>query len=580
MEKLQGIPASPGIAIGKVFFFFDDNFKVPEYDISESEVASEIERFDKATEKAINEIEDLRRLNIEETGGDRIKILDAHILMLKDAVFLAQIGKDVAEQLRNVESILFETMNELMEKLNSASDVYLRERAIDIHDVSKRVLNHLMYRERISLADLSEEVILVTHNLLPSDTIAMNKRMVKGIAMDAGGKTSHTAILARAFEIPAVLGLSTITRYVRSGDSIIVDGNAGVVIVEPDGATLERYRSSSQKWTEREISLLTLNELPAETRDGKLVELMANIEIPEETDSVLSHGADGIGLYRSEFLFLQPGRPASEEEQFDAYSRVIRAMGSKPVTIRTLDLGGDKVTPEMGASNEHNPILGWRAVRFCLSNRDIFKTQLRALLRASVFGDLRIMFPMISGIEELNNVLEVLEESKSELRRKGISFKEDLQVGCMIEVPSAAMTSDILAKKSKFLSIGTNDLIQYTIAVDRGNEKIAYLYEPFHPGVLRLLKVIIDNAHEQGIPVAMCGEMAGDPFATVILLGLGLDGFSMSAFGIPEIKRIIRSVTLLEAEEIVGIVMAMKTYLEIDRYVSGWMKERFDVDSF
>ncbi|HAK44693.1 MAG TPA: phosphoenolpyruvate--protein phosphotransferase, partial [Spirochaeta sp.] len=322
--------------------------------------------------------------------------------------------------------------------------------------------------------------------------------------------------------------------------------------------------------------LLNLNMLPAETKDGKKILLKANIEIPEETESVLSHGADGVGLYRSEFFFLQPGKLASEEEQYEAYSQVLSSMGNKPVTIRTIDLGGDKMLPGVGYFEESNPILGWRSIRFCMTRKDIFETQLRALLRASVHGDLRIMFPMISGVEELDQVLEFYELVKYELEKEGAEINSNVPLGIMIEVPSAALTADILARRVKFFSIGTNDLIQYTIAVDRGNEKIAYLYEPFHPGVLRLLKTIIEGAHSQSIPVAMCGEMAGDPYVAVILLGLGLDIFSMSSFSIPEIKNIIRSVSMVEAEELVGTIFEMKTYHEIDRFVRGWMDERFE----
>jgi phosphotransferase system enzyme I (PtsI) len=398
--------------------------------------------------------------------------------------------------------------------------------------------------------------------------------------MDAGGKTSHTAILARAFEIPAVLGLSEISKTVATGDHIIVDGNRGRVIVNPSGKSIETYRETQAEWHRREVSLMDLNDLPAETRDGKLISLEANIEVPEEVESIFAHGADGIGLYRSEFLFLKPGHLPTEDEQYEAYSRVLKSMGDKNVTIRTLDVGGDKVVPELEGMNEKNPILGWRAIRFCLSHLELFKTQLRALLRASVHGNLRINFPMISGLEELNRSIEILEEVKHEMDTAGIPYAENIPLGIMIEVPSAALTSDILAKKVSFFSIGTNDLIQYTIAVDRGNENIAYLYEPFHPGVLRLIKTIIENGHMHGIPVGMCGEMAGDPLASVILLGLGLDEYSMSAFGIPEVKRIIRSVSMAEAEELVGEVMEMRSFYEIDAYVKKVMEERFDIVTY
>lgn len=577
MKTLHGISASPGIVTGKAFVYFEDNINVPKYKIDDHEVDGEYERFLDATERASSEITEIKKKAADSAEGDQIRFLDSHLLMLKDPEFTKRVEKGLRSRKQNVEWILTEAMDEFIKQLQDSGDAYLRERSIDIHDVAQRVLNHLLFRERISLADISEEVILVAHNLMPSEALQMNKRMIKGIAMDAGGKTSHTAILARSFEIPAVLGLTSICKNVDAHDEIIVDGNSGIVIVQPDEETARHYKESQHEWEKREVDLLTLNELPAETTDGKFISLKANIEVAEEIESVLSHGSDGIGLFRSEFLFLQSGGLATEETQYDYYRKVLRKMKNKPVTIRTLDVGGDKLIPDIKELDEKNPILGWRAVRFCLARLDIFKTQLRALLKASVHGNLNIMFPMISGIEELRNVLDVLEETKEDLRREGIDFKEDIPIGIMIEVPSAALTADILAKEVQFFSIGTNDLIQYTIAVDRGNEKIAYLYEPFHPGVLRLLNTIIESAHNQGISVGMCGEMAGDPIASVILLGLGLDEYSMSSFGIPEIKKIIRSISLTEAEELVGIILDMRSFEEIDEYVKQWMNDRFDV---
>lgn len=577
MEKLKGISASPGIAIGKVFFYLDETIRVPTYTISSDEIDTEKKRFFEAISKAALELENLKRTSANEMGEEQSKFLDSHILMLQDPEFTGQIISNLERDLKNVEFILFQAIENLIGKLESSTDVYLKERTLDFHDISKRVLNHLMFRERLSLSDLEEDVIIVTHDLLPSDALAFSGGRVRGLAMDAGGKTSHTAILARAFEIPAVLGLSVVSRYVRTGDEIIVDGNTGVVIVNPDSATRASYLRTYEAWQKREMELLTLNELPAETKDGKLIQLMANIEVPEETESAISHGADGIGLYRSEFLFLSPEGLPSEEAQYESYRRVLEAMGGKSVTIRTLDLGGDKALHGMQDNKEANPILGWRAIRFCLSQRDMFLSQLRAILRASVHGKLQIMFPMISGIEELDNALEVLDEARISLEKDGIEFSRDVPVGIMIETPSAAMTSDILARRANFFSIGTNDLIQYTIAVDRGNERIAYLYEPFHPGVLRLIKVVIDHAHMAGIAVSMCGEMAGDPVATVILLGLGLDIFSMSAFTIPEVKKIIRTVSVWDAEDLVGTISDMWSVVEIDQYVNNWMHERFDI---
>lgn len=567
---------SPGIAIGKAFVYAEQKYSIPRYDISAGQVIYESERFLDAVKKAGVEIEALIKKTSAAMGDGENSFLNAHLLMLNDPEFHEQVNEKLKQNKQNIEWILIEVAGEIAARLDSLTDEYLRERGVDIYDVSQRIISHLLCIQKISLADLDEESIVVAHNLLPSDAVTMNKQKVIGIATDVGGKTSHTAILARSFEIPAVLGLSNITQYVQTGDELIVDGTKGLVIVKPDKRVIRKYYNTLAEWQKHELQLLNLNELPAETRDGKLISLEANIEVPEEVESVIAHGADGIGLYRSEFLFIRPNRFPTEEEQFQAYRSVLEAVKGKSVTIRTLDLGGDKIIPGFNGINESNPILGWRAVRFCLSRPDIFKAQLRAMLRSSVYGNLKIMFPMISGIEELESVLALLEETKDELKRRDVPFNNDVPVGIMIEVPSAAFTSDILARQVDFFSIGTNDLIQYTIAVDRENERIAYLYEPFHPGVLRLVKLIVDNCHEKGIPVGMCGEMAGDLSAAVILIGLGLDELSMSPIVIPEIKKIIRSITIAEAEEVVGTIMEMKSFREIDIYMKQWSGKHLD----
>ena len=469
--------------------------------------------------------------------------------------------------LRNIEWIVFQREQELIEKLSRVQDPYIQDRVADIRDVTKRILNHLMYRERFSLSDLESEVVLVARNLLPSDIIAMNKAMVLALVLDGGGKTSHAAILARAFEIPAIVGTESATRSVHNGDCVVVDGRTGRVVIEPDESTLVRYEQVRSRNEEREKSLLASGVLPVKTRDGRSILVKANIEIPEEVEGVRRHGADGVGLFRSEFLFLQPGRIPSEEEQCKAYRRVLKAMGKRPVTIRTLDLGGDKALPELAGKEEKNPLLGWRAIRLCLSRDDLFLTQLRAILKASVDGDARIMFPMISGPEELDKALALLEHAKEECRASGAAFRENIPVGIMIEVPSAAMIADILAKRSNFFSIGTNDLIQYTVAVDRGNEKVAYLHQPFHPAILRLIKYTIEAGKSAGIPVGMCGEMASDPYAALILVGMGLDEFSMSSVSIPEIKRLLRGVDCSQAAGLAAEVLAMESAEEIEQFL-------------
>lgn len=574
---MKGIPASSGIIIGKVFLYSTQTLKAPRYGIEQHDVHQERSRFKDALYRAKDDLLRLKeKTENHERGGD-LGILDAHIMMIGDPDFEKKVLEGIESRLMNAECIIEDTIQLMVTTMEELQDEYFRERTMDLYDIQSRLLHQLMYIERASLTDITEEVILVSNNLLPSEVLTMNKNYIKGIVLDAGGKTSHTAILARAFEIPAVLGLSSISQKVTNSDTIIVDGNYGQVIVRPNRKTIEEYKRLLEKWERHEEEMLSLNDLSAKTRDGHMVTLKANIEIPEEVESSISHGAEGIGLYRSEFLFMRPGENASEDEQFHEYAHVIKGMKDHgPVTIRTIDVGGDKVIPGLEDFDEENPILGWRAVRFCLSRPDIFKTQLKAMFRASVYGKLRIMFPMISGVEELDKVLAIVEEVKRECLRDGLDFDGSIELGSMIEVPSAALIADIIAKKVDFLSIGTNDLIQYTIAVDRGNEKIAYLYEPLHPGVLRLIKMIIDKGHGEGVPVGMCGEMAADPLYAVILLGLGLDEFSMSPTAIPEVKRVIRSVSMSESEELVNDIIGMDSYDEINAYVRNWMNERFE----
>lgn len=582
MKEFRGISASPGIAMGKVLVLQDDQASIPRYTITSKQIDREHLRFEDAVTRASKEIEELKTKGITALSSDELTLLDTQLLMLSDPELSNKVRHHLENHFQNAEAAISDIMHDMITKLLAVQDEYLRERASDLHDVNKRILGQLMKKERIDLSKLSSDVILVCHDLLPSDAIGMDKLRVKGIAMDAGGKTSHTAILARAFEIPAVLGIGTITKEARNDDYMIIDGVTGKVLLNPTQGEIKEYTQTYKRLQKRDIQLMKLNELPAETKDGKLIRLKANIEIPEEVDAALGHGADGIGLYRSEFLFIRPGNLPDEEEQFQAYSSVLEAMGNRPVTIRTLDLGGDKLKSNAHefATGEKNPILGWRAIRFCLGHIDIFRIQLRALFRASAHGNLRIMIPLISGLGELETTLEIVKDVKEELLQEGLVFAPHIPVGIMIEVPSAALVSDILAKKSHFFSIGTNDLIQYTIAVDRGNENIAYLYDPLHPGVLRLIRMVVENAHKAGIVAGMCGEMAGDPLYTLVLLGLGLDEFSMSSFGIPRVKQIIRSTSVAEAEEFVGRLMELNTPSEIEAYVRTTMEDQFGITDY
>ena len=573
MMEFVGISASPGIARGRAFLFLDDKLTIPRHHIEASQVDYEYGRFLTALEKASREVEGLAR-------GRNAKLLDAQLLMFDDPELKSRVRFTLENQQRNVEWVLVQTIEEMSQKLEKSDSQYLRERTVDFADVGNRILGHLLFRPKLQLSDVKSEVILVTHNLMPSDTLGLDRKLVLGIATDVGGKTSHTAILARSSEIPAVLGLSDITRNVKAGDELIVDGIQGRVIVEPDEPTRDLYEGRKKEWQRKYFILKEMRQLPAETVDGKLVSIEANIELPEEADSVLTHGGDGIGLFRSEFLFLQPNHFPSEEDQYQAYSTVLKAMRGRSVTIRTFDLGGDKIMSGFPLETDANPLLGWRAVRFCLSKPDIFRTQLRALLRSSVNGNLRIMFPLISGAEELSKIVQMVAEVKEELRKENVPFRDEIPMGIMIEVPSAALSSDILASQADFFSIGTNDLIQYTLAVDRGNERVAYLYEPFHPGVLRLIRTTIENAHAHGLPVGMCGEMAGDPLATVVLLGLGLDSFSMGPIAIPLIKRIIRSVGAMESEVFARSLVPMRSAAQIEQAARKWMEERLDFFSW
>ncbi|GHV73669.1 phosphoenolpyruvate-protein phosphotransferase [Spirochaetia bacterium] len=578
MKKLTGVSVSPGIVIGKHFLYQGSEFQdIPRYAIGKNQVDGEWRRLLAATEEAAADVRDLHDKAVREMSKDKADIFEAHLMMLEDTEFQAQIKERLEADRENIEWIVWDISREIAAKMLSSPDPYFRERAGDVADVSRRLMHKLMGIKEFSLADLAEDVILVAHDLLPSEVLSMNKERVKGIAMDMGGRTSHTAILAKAFGIPAVLGLSSITRELNAGDILALDGGSGQVIINPTKASLLKYADAGKRYRRNRDKLLAQAELPAETKDGHRVLLKANIELPEEAEQSLRYGAEGIGLYRSEFLFLTPGQAAEEEWQYQAYSSVLKAMGDRPVTIRTLDVGGDKVSSNVPAPSDgdKNPLLGWRAIRMCLALPDFFKTQLRAILRSSVHGKVKIMFPMISGIEELEQALTLLEEARAECLAKKQRFAKTIEVGIMIEVPSAAMSADILARKSDFFSIGTNDLLQYTLAVDRGNERVSYLAQPFHPAVLRLLKQTIDAAHERGIKAAICGELAGAPYAAPILLGLGLDEYSMTASAIPQVKRIIRGTTLEDCRTLAEKALANSSYKQTDALVKTWMADHF-----
>ncbi|MBI3322487.1 MAG: phosphoenolpyruvate--protein phosphotransferase [Candidatus Omnitrophica bacterium] len=570
---LKGIPASPGVAIGRAFLLDSEEMAVAKQSVPASAVPQEIARFEEALAQTRKEILAIQQKISEELGIEHAEIFNAHLMFLEDRAYIDEVITRLKDEQTNVECVFSDVLRKYVEVFSKVEDEYMRERAADVEDVGRRILRNLTGLKRRSLAELPHPVIVVAYDLSPSDTATMHRQHVIGFVTDIGGRTSHTAIMAKSLEIPAVVGLESVTEQVRPDDMVVVDGISGAVIVNPDADTLRHYEELKRKLETLDQALLKVKDLPAETPDGHRVNLLANIELPDEVASVIAHGAEGIGLYRTEFFYLNRSDLPTEEEQFDQYRHVAKAMAPRPVIIRTIDLGGDKFMSELRVPREMNPFLGWRAIRFCLARPDIFKVQLRAILRASVFGKIKMMYPMISGVEELKAANLILEQMKRELSAEGKAFDTELEVGAMIEVPSAALTMDLLAKEVKFFSIGTNDLIQYSLAVDRVNEKIAYLYEPTHPAVLRLIRQVIQVAHDNGLWVGMCGEMAGEPALALILLGMGLDSFSTSPVNLPRIKQVIRSVPTFRAKEVVKEVFRLSTGKEVEQYARARLCE-------
>jgi phosphotransferase system enzyme I (PtsI) len=564
---LKGIAASPGIVIGRAFLLEEEEFYISKRTIDDSDMKQEIIRFRKALTETIEEMDGIRQKVLKQLGKRHVRLFDVYVLILEDPILRNDVIKMVTEQRVNAEYALQMVIDKITKTFNIIDDGYLRDRSRDILDVGKRVLKRLLGREREELATLPSPVIVVAHNLTPADTIAMRKENVIGFVTDIGGRTSHTVIMAQSLEIPAVVGLKNVTKKVKPGDTIIIDGTEGIVIINPDSLTVENYERQKIKYSNAEKALKKLTDLPAVTADEHSVELHANIEVPEEIPSVHAHGATGIGLFRTEYIYLNRIDLPSEEEQYRQYASVAQKMMPYPVIIRTMDLGADRFVGEFGISPERNPFMGLRAIRLCFRYPHVFKTQLRAILRASVEGNLKIMYPMICSVEELRHANQLLEEVKNELRKEEIPFNENMEAGVMIETPSSALIADILAQEADFLSIGTNDLIQYTLAVDRVNENVAHLYKPLHLSILRLIKRVIDAGHQFGKCVGMCGEMAADPSFTKILLGMGLDELSMSPLSIPKIKNIIRSANLTRAQELANRILATSTQEEVNEII-------------
>ncbi len=565
--RFEGAGVSPGMACGKIHVVRDDLDDVSRYRIAPSQIPDEIGRFETALIQTRMQILEMQQRIAESIGAKDAAIFDAHLLVVEDRTLIDEVLRKLETDLCNVEWVFQEVATRYAETLNKIDDPYLRERALDIQDVTKRVIRNLQGKAPKTFLALSELHILVAHNLTPSDTASMNRANVLGIATDLGSRTSHAAILARSLNIPAVVGLHDITAKLETGQHVLVDGSDGLLIVNPAPETIAHYAELESRRARVVSQLKQLRTTRSTTRDGRHIVLSANIELPEDVEAVAANGAEGIGLYRTEFLYLNRTTLPTEDEQFETYRKVAERVRPDPLIIRTFDLGGDKLAPgTVDITDELNPFLGWRAIRLCLENIDIFKTQLRAILRASAVGNIKIMFPMISGLEELRGAKAVLAECHEELRqlrRSGVPLDEEIEVGAMIEIPSAALCANVLASEVDFFSIGTNDLIQYTLAVDRVNEKIAHLYEPTHPAILRLLRMIAEAAHAHHIWVGVCGEMAGDVALVPLLLGLGMDELSAGATSVPRVKRAVQSLAIPECRELVEETLKLNTSSEI-----------------
>ena len=574
METRKGIAVSPGVVIKDAFVLESEGFRIPRHLIKEEEIPKEISRLEEATKVAWEEIEKLEDRVSTNLGSEIGSIFATHKLMLQDKLLLREFTKKVEQHRFSAEYAVTLVLRVYIKKFESVDDPYLAARVGDIYDIEKRLLRNLLGEKREELKNLTKEVVVVAHDLSPSQIASLDTTKVRGFVTDLGSRNSHAAIVARALGIPAVVGLKTATVDIFGGDRVIIDGNRGDVIVRPDEETIKEYQLIEKDFHVFEEKLTSeLKDLPAVTLDGREIMILGNIEFPRDISPNLNQGAAGIGLYRTEFLFLGSNESPTEEEHFKAYSQSVQELGDKPLIIRTVDLGGDKFFPA-NSNTELNPFLGCRSIRYCLEHPDIFKSQLRAILRASALGNAKIMFPLISSLQELRKAKDIVNEVKEELNQKGIDFDEKIEIGIMIEVPSAAMVADDLAKEVDFFSIGTNDLIQYTMAVDRGNEKVAHLYSPAHPAILKLLKMIINAAEENNIKIGICGEMGGEVEYTILLLGLGLREFSVApAMIIPEVKKIIRSVTYERAKEAAETVCSYNDPAKTIEYLRNIVRE-------
>jgi phosphoenolpyruvate-protein phosphotransferase (PTS system enzyme I) len=561
MSLLNGIAASNGIAMAKAYRLVEPDLTFVKTSISDSAV--EVNRFRDALEISKTELSQIRDHAKVELGQDKAAIFEAHLLVLSDPELVNPIEDKIQSEKVNAETALKDTADFFINMFEQMDNEYMKERAADIRDVTKRVLAHLLNVQIVNPSMISEEVIIVAEDLTPSDTAQLNRDFVKGFTTDIGGRTSHSAIMARSMEIPSVVGTKTATKMIQNGDYIIVDGFKGEVHINPTPDVIESYRNIHEDYQKQKEEWAKLVNEKSLTSDGYQVELAANIGTPKDLNGVIENGGEAVGLYRTEFLYMGRTKLPTEEEQFQAYKEVLEGMNGKPVVVRTLDIGGDKELPYLELPKELNPFLGFRAIRLCLEEQDIFRTQLRALLRASVYGNLKIMFPMIATLDEFRQGKSILEEEKQNLLNIGTTVSNKIELGIMVEIPSTAVLANQFAKEVDFFSIGTNDLIQYTMAADRMNERVSYLYQPYNPSILRLIKMVIDAAHKEGKWAGMCGEMAGDETAIPILIGLGLDEFSMSATSILKARSLIRQLSKLELEELANRVLQMSTTEEV-----------------
>ena len=570
---ITGIPASPGIVFGKALVLKEEKIVLDTQKISEEQVEAEVARFYAGREAAVEQLNSIHQRALKSLGEEKAAIFEGHLMILEDE----ELEEEIIDYLRsnkvNASVAASKIIDQQVEMLSEIDDEYLKERAGDIRDIGNRLIKNILGMHIVDLGDITEESILVAYDLTPSETAQLNLEKVLGFITDIGGRTSHTSIMARSLELPAIVGTNDVTARVNTGDYLILDAVNNRVYVNPTQAEIDELKTLEAKLAEEKAELAKLKDLPAVTLDGHKVEVVANIGTIRDCEGAHRNGAEGVGLYRTEFLFMDRDQLPSEEEQFIAYKEVVEAMEGRLVVLRTMDIGGDKELPYLNLPKEMNPFLGWRAVRIALDRREILHAQLRAVLRASAFGKLAVMFPMIISVEEIRELKSVLETLKVELRAEGKAFDENIQVGVMVETPSAAVNAKFLAKEVDFFSIGTNDLTQYTLAVDRGNELISHLYNPMSPSVLGLIKQVIDASHAEGKWTGMCGELAGDERATLLLLGMGLDEFSMSAISVPRIKKLIRNVNFQDAKALANAALQKPTASEIEQLIEEFLAE-------